>query len=218
MIAEVPFGPKELRAAANVSRETIERLERHVELIREWQKRVNLISERDLADIWRRHVWDSAQLAGLVPERAKRIADLGSGAGFPGLVLAILLIGRADVTVHLVESNARKAAFLREAVRITGARAVIHDARGEDLAPLGADLVLARALAPLPELLDLFDRHRSPGGIALFPKGKRLAVELTAGARSWSFEFEALPSQTDPGGQILRIHSAQRRDNDHSAG
>jgi len=207
------FGPEEFRAATNVSRETVERLTAFVAILAKWQAKTNLVGPGELSDLWRRHILDSAQLVELAPGTAKVWADLGSGAGFPGLVLAVLLRERPQFHMHLVESNARKAAFLRESVRITGAPATIHDARIESLAPLQAEIVTARALARLPELLDFFDRHRAPAGIGLFFKGKDLSDELTAAARSWSLKAESLPSRTGSGGQILRITSAERRAN-----
>jgi 16S rRNA (guanine527-N7)-methyltransferase len=212
------FGPEEFRAEANVSRETIDRLEAYVSHLARWQKRVNLVGPGELEDLWRRHIWDSAQIAALAPISALVWADLGPGAGFPGLVLAVMLADRPGFRMHLVESNARKAAFLRESVRITGAPATIHAVRAEALTPLGADVLTARALYPLPQLLDLFVRHRAPSGIALFPKGQGLEAELTAARRAWSFAAERLLSRTDPGSQILRIASAQRRANGHPSG
>lgn len=212
------FGPEEFRAATNVSRETLERLAAHVELLGQWQAKTNLVGPGELEDVWQRHVWDSAQLAELAPMEAKRWADLGSGAGFPGVVLAVMLRDRPGFHMYLVESNARKAAFLRESVRITGAPATVHDARVEELTPLSAEIVTARALAPLPELLDFFERHRAPEGVGLFLKGKGQTDELTSAARAWSLEAEALPSRTNPGGQILRITSAKRRTDEHTAG
>jgi 16S rRNA (guanine527-N7)-methyltransferase len=218
MTRQGKFGPNEFRAETNVSRETIERLKAYVSLLTRWQERMNLVAPGELEDLWRRHMWDSAQLAELAPVSADVWADLGSGAGFPGLVLAVMLADRPGFRMHLVESNARKAAFLRESARITGAPATIHAVRAESLTPLGADVLTARALYPLPQLLDFFVRHRAPSGIALFPKGQGLGAELTAARRAWSFTVERLPSRTDEGGQILRITSAQRRADGHPSG
>jgi 16S rRNA (guanine527-N7)-methyltransferase len=212
------FGPEEFRAEANVSRETIERLETYVSLLFRWQARMNLVGPGELDDLWRRHIWDSAQLATLASVSASVWADLGSGAGFPGLVLAVMLADRPGFRMHLVESNTRKAAFLRESVRITGAPVTIHAARAETLSPLEAEIITARALYPLPQLLDFFVRHRAPSGIALFPKGEGVEAELTAARLAWSLDAEVLPSRSDPGGHILRIRSAQRRADGHPPG
>lgn len=204
------FGPEEFRARTNVSRETLDRLKTYAALLAEWQARMNLLAAGEAEDLWWRHMFDSAQLVPLAPESAARWADLGSGAGFPGLVLALMLADRPGMHMSLVESNARKAAFLRESVRITGAPASVLNARAEELAPLNADAVTARALSPLPELLEFLERHCSPEGIGLFLKGKDVARELTAARKAWTFAVDLLPSQTDLGGTILRIASAAR--------
>jgi len=148
---------------------------------------------------------DSAQLVPYVPENAREIMDMGSGAGFPGLVLAILL----DRPVHLVEATAKKAAFLREAARVTRAPATVHTDRIESLAPWPVDVVTARALAPLGRLLDyaapFLARRGQPGGTCLFLKGARAGQELADARKSWSMEVERFPSVTDPDGVVLRI-------------
>ena len=205
------FGPEEFRATTNVSRETMDRLSAYAHLLANWQAKTNLLGPSELRHLWQRHMLDSAQLADLAPAQAKIWADLGSGAGFPGVVLAVMLNERSGFHIHLVESNARKAAFLRESVRITGAPATIHNARAEELAPLLAEVVTARALAPLPELLDFFERHGGHDSSALFLKGKGVDTELTAAGNAWSLDAELLPSATGSGGQIVRIRSAKRR-------
>lgn len=192
-------------AALGVSRETLERLELYAALLRKWTRAINLVGPDTLPDLWRRHFLDSAQLLPLLPpappERPRRLADLGSGAGFPGLVLAILGAGE----VHLVESDSRKAQFLREVSRETGAGAQVHTARIETLSPLFADCVTARALAPLTQLLDYAARHLRPGGQALVLKGKSAGQELTQAAARWSMAAEQFASRSDPAGVILRI-------------
>jgi len=198
------FGPKEFQALVGVSRETLERLETYAQLLGKWQRAINLVGPATLPDLWRRHFLDSAQLSSFLPilaGRTRRIADLGSGAGFPGLVLAILGCGE----VHLVESDRRKAQFLREVSRETGARTRLHEARIEELSPLSADLVTARALAPLERLLDYVGRHLAPGGLALLPKGREAAAELTRAQRRWSMTVEQRPSLSDAEGSVLVI-------------
>lgn len=195
----------ELRAllgeAVAVPRETGARLEAFVATLAAWNSRINLIAPGELGRVWTRHIADSVQLLPLMPTGARRLADLGSGAGFPGLVLAIL----SGIETHLVESDRRKAAFLAEAARLSGALVRVHAVRAEALDPLGADIVTARALAPLPELLPLAHRHLAPGGICLFHKGARAEAELTAAQRGWRMRVERLPSRTDPHATILRL-------------
>ena len=180
----------------HVSRETCDRLAAHLDLLLRWQRRINLVGTATLGDPWRRHVLDSAQLAPLIPSGA-RIADIGSGAGFPGLVLALL--GTGPVT--LIESDARKAAFLREAVRITGAPAAVANARAEAL-DLAADVATARACAPLHVLLGLAHRLAPRG---LFLKGAAAEREVVAARRHWRFSLERHPSRTAPDGIILDV-------------
>ncbi len=182
-----------------VSRETLARLARHLKLLGRWQKRINLVGTATLADPWRRHVLDSAQLAPLVPAGA-RLADLGSGAGFPGLVLAIMRGGPVD----LIESDARKAAFLTEAVRATGAPAAVHNARAETLT-LKADIVAARACAPLDRLLGLALPLLAPGGVCLFLKGARAEEEIEAARARWRIAVRRHPSLSAPEGVVLEL-------------
>ncbi len=155
------LSPEAFRDETGVSRETLERLECHASLLRKWTAHINLVSRRSLADLWRRHMLDSAQLMPLLPPPAdcpRVLLDMGSGAGFPGLVLAIMGAGH----VHLVESDQRKAAFLREAVRLTGATATVHGSRIERLDSFPADVITARALAPLATLMAYAERFSTP--------------------------------------------------------
>ncbi len=203
-----PLSPEDYQHETGVSRETLLRLQVYADLLAKWTRVINLVSRASLGDLWRRHMLDSAQLAPLLPEapkgRPRVIVDLGSGAGFPGLVLAILGTGE----LHLVESDRRKAAFLREVVRETGCPAEIHDARIEELAPIPTDVVTARACAPLADLLAY--AYKFPGLAAarpccLFPKGQRVDEELTEARKRWKMTAEPFPSRTDPSGTILRI-------------
>lgn len=207
---EGPLGPEGFAAAAGVSRETLQRLILHAECLRKWQGAVNLVSAASLPDLWRRHMLDSAQLLPLLPDGARRLVDLGSGAGFPGLVLAILGVPE----VHLVEADARKAAFLREAARAASlppGRVVVHGCRIEAMAPIAADAVTARALAPLDRLLHLAEPFLGPTSICVFPKGARADVELTEAAKSWTMAVERFASAADPSGTILRLSHVKRR-------
>ncbi|MGB1548687.1 MAG: 16S rRNA (guanine(527)-N(7))-methyltransferase RsmG, partial [Alphaproteobacteria bacterium] len=161
---------------------------------------------RSLADPWRRHFLDSAQLFPLLPKDTRSLVDLGSGAGFPGLVLGVLGVPE----VHLVESDGRKCAFLREVARETGVSATIHIGRIEDLSPWPADVVTARALAPLDSLLSLALPFLDLGAAGLFLKGKSVFEELTEAKKSWKMAIKQFPSQSDPDGVILRLGNVQR--------
>lgn len=209
-VPQKPFGQKGFAAATGVSRETLARLETYAGLLARWNRTINLVAASSLAELWSRHMLDSAQLLPLLPpapqDRPRRLLDLGSGAGFPGLVLAILGAGE----VHLVESDRRKAAFLREVARATGTEIVLHRARLEELAPFDVDVVTARGFAPLPRLLALaapFLRPRGPhpGGVALLLKGRDAQAELTAAAETWHIHCEVLPSRTESTAKILRL-------------
>ena len=208
------FGPEQFQAATNVSRETLDRLVLYAELLLRWQSKLNLIAESTIPDLWHRHMLDSAQLIDLAPIQAKHWADLGSGAGFPGLVIAILKGQEPSFRMHLTERIARKAEFLREVIREANAPAEVHFGRIEAITPLNAEIVTARACAPLPQLLQYYQRHSAPGGMALFAKGRNAAEELTQAGVDWTLDVEMLPSRTGGGGQILRIRSAQRRHDD----
>jgi 16S rRNA (guanine527-N7)-methyltransferase len=209
-----PLSAEAFRAAANVSRETLERLERYAVLLEKWNRAINLVARGSLIDIWRRHMLDSAQLWPLLPAargRPRRILDLGSGAGFPGLVLAIMGVPERTVEVHLVESDEKKAAFLREAARIAEAPVTLHIQRIESLAPFPVDAVTARACAPLPRLLDYaapFLGDYQPGAVAplgLFLKGRDLDRELTQVPEKWKMRVDLISSRTDPAARIVRI-------------
>jgi 16S rRNA (guanine527-N7)-methyltransferase len=194
-----------------VSRETLARLETMVETLLRWQKAINLVGRATLDDVWTRHILDSAQLAPLIPETAKSLVDLGSGAGFPGLVLAAL---RPELDVTLIESDARKSAYLGEAARKMGLpkQPKIVVSRIEAAPPAQADIVTARALAPLGQLLAWADRHRANPAICLFHKGKDWQAELTGAMKDWEIECTPQPSVTDRDAVILRIGSYRAKD------
>ena len=200
-------------ALSPVSRETEARLDRFVELLLQWQRRTNLIAPSTESTLWTRHIADSLQLIELAPH-ATAWADLGSGGGFPGLVVACALAATAGAEVHLVESNARKASFLREAARVTGAPAVIHAERIADFAehaPERLDVITARALAPLGKLLAEAFPLLKTGRIGLFPKGQDVAAELTEAAKYWNIQATLAPSRTDPRGRIVILHAIEPR-------
>jgi len=198
------------RGDLNVSRETLEKLELLERELRRWQAIKNLVGPATLDQVWDRHIVDSLQLLDLAPE-ARTWVDLGAGAGFPGLVLAIAGQERG-LKVHLVESNSRKCAFLRQIARLTGASAIVHEARLEAVIPsfVGkADVVSARALASLTQLLEWTEPMLKTGTIGLFPKGRDVESELTEARKKWTFKADILPSRTDSEARILRITSIE---------
>jgi 16S rRNA (guanine527-N7)-methyltransferase len=201
--ARPSVSPDEFAAASDVSRETLARLKAYVGLLVEWNARHNLVSQASLADVWQRHVWDSAQLVRFVPESAKTLVDLGSGAGFPGLVLAELLRGRVRVT--LTESIAKKCRFL-EAVRDhLDLDTEIRNARIEKSKNNGFDVVTARACAPLPKLLGYAQHFARPRTVCVFLKGQNVGSELTEARKSWNMSLQQHPSVTDASGVVLEI-------------
>ncbi|CAA6604861.1 Ribosomal RNA small subunit methyltransferase G [Rhodospirillaceae bacterium LM-1] len=198
--------PDEFAACEHVSRETIQRLDCFVSELIKWQARINLVSPKSLEDVWRRHIQDSAQVLPLIRPGAK-ILDLGSGAGFPGLVLAIM---GERLEVHLVESDQKKVAFMREAGRLTGANIHLHCVRIEKLAPFPVNFVTSRALSSLEHLLEFADPFLDMGGQCLFLKGKSWQEELTNAEKNWMMRAESIPSRTDPEGVILKISEVRR--------
>ena len=194
------------REETGVSRETLDQLETYAALLAKWQRRINLVGRSTLDDLWRRHMFDSAQLHPLLPEGVRTLVDLGSGAGFPGLVLAILGVPQ----VHLIESDSRKAAFLREVSRETSTPVDIHVARIEEVPPFVADVVTARALAPLDKLLDLASRFAGDKTVMIFPKGQDVDRELTATTKHTTMRTEFVPSRAHESGVILRLTGTDR--------
>lgn len=182
------------------------RLEAFVDLLQRWNTRINLVSRSDSAVLWERHVEDSLQLAPLIPDGTQRGIDLGSGAGFPGLILCIA----TGIPFHLIESDQRKAAFLREAARITQAPAQIHACRIETALIQPARVVTARALAPLPKLLALAAPFLATDGVCLFPKSEKADQEMAEASAAWTLQIERHISQTDRSSVILRISGVKR--------
>ena len=198
----MPFGPEDFAAKTNVSRETLARLKAYADLLTDWNARHNLVSKNSLSDLWERHMWDSAQLAPLVPPEARSLADLGSGAGFPGLVLAAMLPGVA-VTLH--EATAKKCAFLQAAADRMGLSVSIENARMEELPHRAFDVVTARACAPLPLLLEYAHSFVGPNSVCLFLKGQNVGSELTEASKCWKMKASQVASQTDPSGAIVTV-------------
>jgi 16S rRNA (guanine527-N7)-methyltransferase len=201
-----PLTRADFAAVHDVSHETLDRLQTYVDLLARWNPRINLVSAATLADPWRRHVWDSAQLMPDLDGATGGIADLGSGAGLPGMVLAIL--GCRGVV--LLESDQRKCAFLRTVAREAEVAVAIQEGRMETLPPVGAGMVTARACAPLARLLEYAERHRRPDGHALFLKGRSAEHEIAEARRSWRFDVRRRASRTDPEGCVLRLENIAR--------
>ncbi len=199
---------------AHVSRETMERLSVYESLLRKWQDSINLVSKSTLGDVWRRHFWDSAQLLDLSSDKHLKWADFGSGAGFPGLVLAILARDRVGFQMNLVESDQRKSVFLREVIRETGALARVYTSRieaPETIAAIGhCDALSARACAPLVRLLGWAEPYFGPETEAFFLKGTHADEELTLARKSWTFRVTSYPSQADPEGCVLKVEQLAR--------
>ncbi len=195
------YGPAEFQADIGVSRETLGRLEIYAELLRKWNRAINLVGAATLPNLWRRHMLDSAQLLPLLPPGRPRILDLGSGAGFPGLVLAICGAGE----VHLLEVDQKKATFLRQVARATDTVVTVHAERIEAVSALQGDVVTSRALAPLARLIAYARPLLKPSGLCLFLKGRGVADELTALPKAMQDRCERLPSRSDPAGCLVRL-------------
>ena len=198
-------------ALVPVSRETAARLDRFVALLLDWQDRMNLIAASTVPTLWTRHIADSLQLLAIAPQ-ARKWVDLGSGGGFPGVPIACALAEQSAAEVHLIESNKKKAGFLHEVVRVTGAPAIVHAERIADFAHGfrgELDAVTARALAPLPELLSIAYPLLKSGARGLFPKGQDVEAELTQATKCWSIQASFVPSRTNPKSQVVVIREAE---------
>ena len=202
------FGPNESAAKADVSRETLARLKAYADLLTDWSARHNLVAKSTLPDLWHRHIWDSAQLAPLLPPDTRTLADLGSGAGFPGLVLAAM---RPDIAVTLHEATTKKCAFLQAAADRMGLHVTIENARMEELPRRPFDVVTARACAPLPLLLEYAHSFVGPNSVCLFLKGQNVGSELTEATKYWKMEVSQVPSQTDPSAAIVTVRKLGSR-------
>jgi 16S rRNA (guanine527-N7)-methyltransferase len=200
-------------ALTPVSRETLARLDAFAALLLAWNTHTNLIAASTVPQLWTRHIADSLQLLDLAPN-ARVWIDLGSGAGFPGLVIASALADTAGAKVHLVESSSKKAAFLREACRVTDAAAEVHALRIDKFVDSyrgQADVITARALAPLRSLLDQSAGLLRRGAVGLFPKGRDVEAELTEATKSWKMAAELVASRTSPDSRIVVVRSLARR-------
>lgn len=194
----------------DVSRETIQALEHYADLTIKWTKRINLIAKSTIDDVWNRHIIDSAQVYQYAPPFSSWV-DIGSGGGFPGIVMAIIAQEHApEATFTLVESDARKCTFLRTVSRELSLNISVQTQRIEEIAPLNADIVSARALGHLTDLLPLAHHHLNTNGTALFMKGRRHAEELLAVSDQWGFELCEYPSITDPSSRILSMKRISR--------
>jgi 16S rRNA (guanine527-N7)-methyltransferase len=189
-----------------VSRETEERLGAYVAILARWNRRINLVARSDESDLMTRHVGDALQLAELAPSLTDRAIDLGSGGGFPGIVLAIA----TNIHFDLIEADSRKAAFLNEAIRVTAARATVHNVRVETAGIAPSPLITARAFAPVVRILEWSHHLIAPGGFLLLPKGVTAEDELTEARRRWHMKVEKFASQTAPGATILRLSEVAR--------
>ena len=185
----------------NVSRETLSQFEAYLALLEKWQRRINLVANSTMVDVWQRHILDSAQLIKFYPANTKKILDVGSGAGFPGLVLAIM----GNVEVDLVESDQRKAIFLSTVIRSLGLPAKVHNQRIETLPNLAPDVITARALAPVPRLLKLIEKQLCSSTICLFLKGSSVEDELTNLKTYSTMKSKCYPSLSGPNGVILEL-------------
>lgn len=194
----------------NVSRETLDRLKCFEALVQKWNPRINLVSRKSLDDLWIRHIVDSIQVFRST-DKMGRWVDLGSGGGFPGIIIAILAADeRRDMRVTLIESDQRKCAFLRTAMRETGVECRVLSKRIELAEPQEADILSARALTNLPGLLEFAERHLSTGGLALFPKGVTWQKEVAEARRHWRFDLEPVNSSTEGGAVILKVKGISR--------
>ncbi len=202
------LSPAAFQAQTGVSRETLARFVAYADLLTKWQETINLVGRSTITDLWRRHFLDSAQVHSLLPSTTQTVLDLGSGAGFPGLVLALMGVPN----VHLAESDTRKCAFLREAARVCGVSVTVHARRIETIPPFAADVVTARALAPVSDLLGYAVPFLTAHSRCLFLKGQNAQAELDDAAQSWSFSVSRTPSCTDPDATLLDLQEVSRHD------
>lgn len=203
--------PQNIQGHLNVSRETMGRLSQLAQLLEKWNSKINLVSPSTIQDLWSRHILDSAQIFELAGKKGGSWLDIGSGGGFPGLVVAILNedAGR-PWNVTMMESDIRKCTFLRTVLRETGVQAQVITARIEKAEPQDADIISARALADLDTLFDFSERHLHVSGKALFPKGVNWKKEVQVAENSWSFSAEAIKSETQEGAVILKVGEITR--------
>ena len=195
----------------SISDVTQDRLERFAALVVKWNPAINIVARSTISELWKRHILDSVQVYCFTPESAKHWADLGSGGGFPGIIVAILAAEmRRPIRVTLVESDKRKCVFLTAAARLLELDLTVLAARIETLAPLHADVVSARALASLPQLCELASLHLSDKGVCIFPKGERAEAEVALARQAWHFDLESSQSITDDKASLLILKGLHR--------
>jgi 16S rRNA (guanine527-N7)-methyltransferase len=203
------FGEAAFQMAAGASDAQMADLRSYLALLSERSAVMNLVGPSALGEFWLRHAWDSAQLLSVAPE-AKVWADIGAGAGFPGLILAILLKGQPSAKVHLVESMAKRCRFLTEVVEALALPAMVHNMRAEDARLTGVEVVTARACAPMSRLLGFAQPFFRQGAVGIFLKGKDAATEIADARRTWSFRAALSPSRSDPSGHIVKVEGLSR--------
>lgn len=188
--------------------DTMDKLDQFAALLTRWQKKINLVGPKTIDTLWSRHFWDSAQLASHLPVKTETVMDIGSGAGLPGLILAVI----ADVKVHSVESDGRKIAFQRQAAFAMGVseKVVLHNNRIETLDPLFPQVITARAFAPLQKLFELSHAQASPETLWILPKGQNVGAELEKATKCWTFHVKQVHSETDDAARLLLFHSVER--------
>jgi 16S rRNA (guanine527-N7)-methyltransferase len=196
----------------NLPQPLLEDLKTHVTLLKKWQKRINLVSTETLANVWNRHVLDSSQLYLLIPTGAKKVIDIGSGAGFPGLVLALYFKHYGGPEVHLVESDGRKCSFLTEVNRQTNAGVIIHTKRIEAISDLKGDVITARALAPLRKLIKMSQSFDTGDTTYIFLKGSKVREELIDAQKEWIMDVTETISQTHAVSKILTLKGVKNRE------
>jgi 16S rRNA (guanine527-N7)-methyltransferase len=206
---EPNFGPQDFKTIAGATNKQMDDLETYRAILADWNNRMNLVGPSAMQTFWLRHAWDSAQLKFLAPE-AKHWADIGAGAGFPGLVLAILMKETPGARIHLIESMSKRCRFLTEVVERLKLDATVHNARAEDVRLRGLDIVTARACAPMVRLLDFAWPTLKQGAVGLFLKGREVGLELEEARKVWSFSAEIHPSRSDASGAIVRLEGLSR--------
>jgi 16S rRNA (guanine527-N7)-methyltransferase len=199
------YSAEDFQRDTGVSRETLDRLRAYADLLVKWNPKINLVGPSTIPELWWRHMFDSAQLRDSIPSTARVAVDLGSGAGFPGLVLAIM----TGLETHLIESDVRKVAFLRESARATKTTVTIHQQRIESVDSFKADVVTARACAPLSQLLEWAIPFMGSEAVGVFPKGQNVGSELTEAHKIWTMNVDQRPSRTDPTATILCVREVK---------
>lgn len=205
---EVVTDAASFRAATGATEAQMADMQRFLGLLADWNEKMNLVGPSALAAFWPRHAWDSAQLLKHAPA-AKRWADLGAGAGFPGLVLGVMLKGADGAQVHLIESMAKRCRFLSEVAQELALPVRVHNTRAEDV-ELAVDIVTARACAPLPRLLGYARPYLARGARGMFLKGQDVVSEIEEATKSWKFEYDLIPSLSDPSGRVLVVEGSAR--------